>query len=62
MKKIICVPLLLTLCAGMANAETIARFGVITDSHHTNKPDTTSRTYSAALEKTIVDPTNETVC
>jgi alkaline phosphatase len=33
-------------------AEIIARFGVITDIHHTNKPDTTSRKYSAALEKT----------
>lgn len=30
---------------------TIARFGVITDIHHTNKPDTTERKYSAALVK-----------
>lgn len=52
MKKIICIQMLLSLCAGMANAETIASFGVITDIHHTNKPDTASRTYSAALEKT----------
>jgi alkaline phosphatase len=29
----------------------IARIGIITDIHHTNKPDTTSRKYSAALEK-----------
>jgi alkaline phosphatase len=33
------------------SAATIARFGVITDLHHTNKPDTASRTYSAALDK-----------
>lgn len=52
MKKIISVPLVLCLWAGLANAETIARFGVITDIHHTNKADTGSRTYSAALEKT----------
>jgi alkaline phosphatase len=32
--------------------ETIARFGVITDIHHTNKPDIPSRKYSAALKKT----------
>lgn len=31
---------------------TIARFGVITDIHHTNKPDTTERKYSASLDKT----------
>jgi alkaline phosphatase len=30
---------------------TAVRFGIITDIHHTNKPDTTSRTYSAALDK-----------
>ena len=30
---------------------TVARFGVITDLHHTNKADSTSRKYSAALEK-----------
>jgi alkaline phosphatase len=30
---------------------TSVRFGIITDIHHTNKPDTTSRTYSAALDK-----------
>ena len=30
----------------------MARFGVITDIHHTNKPDIPSRKYSAALRKT----------
>ncbi len=30
----------------------VARFGVITDIHHTNKPDSTSRKYSGALAKT----------
>jgi alkaline phosphatase len=33
-------------------ARTIARFGVITDIHHTNKPDSTERKYSASLAKT----------
>lgn len=32
-------------------AKTIARFGVITDIHHTNKPDSASHRYSAALDK-----------
>jgi len=32
-------------------ARTIARFGVITDLHHTNKADSKSRKYSAALQK-----------
>jgi alkaline phosphatase len=38
----------------------IARFGIITDIHHTNKADTTSRRYSAALAKTgfFVDAMN----
>lgn len=60
------VALTLILGAGVVNADSdrhddcdkaghcggvIARIGIITDIHHTNKPDTTSRKYSAALEK-----------
>lgn len=52
MKKIVPYIPILCLWAGLANAGTVAQFGVITDIHHTNKPDTTSRKYSAALEKT----------
>lgn len=53
-------------CAGVANAgpplddvcetghrcRTIAKFGIITDIHHTNKADIPSRKYSAAVAKT----------
>jgi alkaline phosphatase len=35
-----------------AHGKPIARFGVITDIHHTNKPDTADRKYSAGLSKT----------
>lgn len=33
-------------------AGTVAKFGIITDVHHTNKEDSTSRIYSAGMEKT----------
>ncbi len=41
----------LTIASG-AFAEQIARIGVITDIHHTNRPDSSTRFYSAALPKT----------
>jgi len=43
-----------------AHRKAIARFGVITDIHHTNKPDTADRKYSASLAKTehFVDAMN----
>jgi alkaline phosphatase len=66
MKNILTVAISLLLVVGTASAgsvmdhdhgkdeqhgSTAVRFGIITDIHHTNKPDTTSRTYSAALDK-----------
>ena len=43
-----------------ANANSISRFGLITDIHHTNKTDTGTRKYSAGLAKTqkFVDTMN----
>jgi len=67
MKKMLTVALSLLCGIAVVRAETgvyegcgksgrcggpIARFGVITDIHYTNKPDNESRKYSAALEKT----------
>ncbi len=52
MKKMICAALLFFFWTVTAGAETVARFGVITDVHHTNKPDTAERKYSAAPAKT----------
>lgn len=52
MKKIVSTALVACLWAGIANAGTVAKFGIITDIHHTNKADTKERKYSAGLEKT----------
>jgi alkaline phosphatase len=59
MKKALILTVALALLGpGLANAKkgkskkTNARFGIITDIHHTNKPDIPSRKYSAALKKT----------
>jgi len=52
MKKFLSIAFVLLLWTGMASAATIAKFGIITDIHHTNKADSTSRKYSASLEKT----------
>lgn len=52
MKKMMCLVVSMLLWAGTAGAGQVARFGVITDIHHTNKADSTSRKYSAGLEKT----------
>lgn len=43
-----------------AIAQPVAQFGIITDIHHTNKPDSSTRFYSAALQKTqyFVDQMN----
>jgi alkaline phosphatase len=48
-------------CAGETCGKEVARFGVITDLHHTNRPDSASRKYSAALGKMahFVDAMNE---
>lgn len=52
MRKLLHVTLAFVFWAGLANAETLVRFGVITDVHHTNKPDIKSHKYSASLAKT----------
>ena len=52
MKKIQYILLVLCCTAGIASARTVARFGVITDIHHTNKSDSSTRKYSASLAKT----------
>ena len=52
MRKLYSMLLVLCCCAGIVSASTIARFGVITDVHHTNKSDSTTRKYSASREKT----------
>jgi UDP-2,3-diacylglucosamine pyrophosphatase LpxH len=64
MKKYLFIPFVSLLICGVAIAgngnktscswanKVIARFGVITDIHHTNKADSTSRKYSVSLEKT----------
>ncbi len=67
MKRAVLLVLSSMLCTGLALADAklgvrcgagercgkeVARFGVITDIHHTNKPDSASRKYSAALPKT----------
>lgn len=58
MRKLISAVIIVLFCASLASAgdskksKSIARFGIITDIHHTNKPDTASRKYSAAEEKT----------
>ena len=63
MKKVLLVSMLLLFVSSSATANgpgrgnrqhrnrDIARFGIITDLHHTNKTDSTSRKYSAALSK-----------
>ena len=52
MRTILCVTLLIFFWVDPAGAETIARFGVIADIHHSNRVDTKSRRFSAALAKT----------
>ncbi len=52
MKKIVSTTLMACLWAGIANAGTEAKFGIITDIHHTNKADSDQRKYSAGLKKT----------
>ena len=47
MKKLKSILLILCCTAGIASARTVARFGVITDIHHTNKSDSATRKYSA---------------
>ena len=60
MRKLSQILTIVCLSASLAGANTIARFGIITDIHHTNKTDSTSRKYSAGLAKTqyFVDTMN----
>nr|WP_320190091.1 metallophosphoesterase [uncultured Desulfobacter sp.] len=51
MKKILCLIIILCFGAGIANAGMVAKFGIITDVHHTTKTDSLSRRYSAGYEK-----------
>ena len=59
MRKLTALLLALAVSAS-ANANSISRFGLITDIHYTNKTDTATRKYSAAVSKTqkFVDTMN----
>ena len=52
MKNFLIIAFIWVLMVNPASAEVIARFGVITDIHYSNKLDTKSRKFSAALPKT----------
>lgn len=52
LKRFVVTALAVLSLASAAMAEPVARFGIITDIHHTNKPDSSTRFYSAALSKT----------
>ena len=52
LKSSILVLLIVACWSSALYAGTVAKFGIITDIHHTNKEDSTSRIYSAGIEKT----------
>jgi alkaline phosphatase len=60
LKRFVVVALAALAFASAAVAEPVAKFGIITDIHHTNRPDSSTRFYSASLPKTqyFVDTMN----
>lgn len=52
MQKLFIAASVLLLLSNTVLAETVVRFGVITDIHHTDRPDLATHKYSASLAKT----------